>query len=94
MSAPISGRTGSGETLTLCAYDGRELSLGSPRAFAPGQPLTLQVEVGNGSGFSLELKSIGSTKQPDGSFVVRARHTTLSRHAREALARLFGLGAQ
>jgi hypothetical protein len=92
MSPRASGRTNSGDTLSLCAYDGRELSLGSVRAFAPGQPLTLQVDVG--AGFSLELKSVGSLKQADGSFVVRARHTTLSRHAREALARLFGLTAE
>lgn len=92
MSAPISGRTSAGETLILCAYDGRELALGSSRAFAPGQPLTLQVDVG--TGFSLELKSVGSIKQPDGSFLVRTRHTTLSRHARESLARLFGLAEQ
>jgi hypothetical protein len=74
--------------LALTAYDGRELSLSSARAFAPGQPISLQVDVG--IGFSLELKSVGSVKQADGSFRVRARHATLSRHAREALAKLFG----
>jgi hypothetical protein len=83
------GRTSSGERLALMAYDGRELQLGSARAFAPGQPISLQVDVG--IGFSLELKSVGSVKQPDGSFCVRTRHSTLSRHAREALARLFGI---
>jgi hypothetical protein len=88
MSEPVSGRTNKGEVLLLCAYDGRELGLGSSRAFAPGQPITLQVDVG--AGFSLELKSIGSVKQPDGTFLVRARHATLSRHARESLDKLFG----
>jgi hypothetical protein len=89
MSASASGRTQSGETLQLLAYDGRELALTSTRAYAPGQPISLHVDVG--IGFSLELKSVGSVKQPDGSFVIRTRHTTLSRHARESLAKLFSL---
>jgi hypothetical protein len=92
-AAPLSslpvGRTQSGERLGLAAYDGRELLLTSVRAFAPGQPISLQIDVG--IGVSLDLKSVGSVKQPDGSFRVRTRHTTLSRHAREALVRLFGL---
>lgn len=88
MSEPVHGRTSNGETLLLRSYDGRELGLGSARAFAPGQPISLQVDVG--AGFSLDLKSIGSIKQPDGTFLVRARHATLSRPAREALDRLFG----
>lgn len=86
-----SARTQSGENVQLLSYDGRELALASGRAYAPGQPISLQVDVG--IGFSLELKSVGSIKQPDGSFVVRTRHTTLSRHARESLAKLFGLAS-
>jgi hypothetical protein len=89
MSEPVSGRTNKGELLLLRSYDGRELGLGSSRAFAPGQPIALQVDVG--AGFSLELKSIGSIKQADGTFLVRARHATLNRQAREALDKLFGL---
>lgn len=87
MSNPLCGRTNKGETLILRAYDGRELALEASRAFAPGQPIALQVDVG--AGFSLELKSVGSVKQADGTFLVRARHTTLNRPAREALDRLF-----
>jgi hypothetical protein len=92
MSDPVRGRTNKGETLALRSYDGRELGLESERAYAPGQPITLQVDVG--VGFSLELKSIGSVKQPDGTFLVRARHATLSRHAREALDKLFGRASE
>lgn len=88
MNDPVRGRTNKGETLILRSYDGRELGLEASRAFAPGQPIALQVDVG--AGFSLELKSIGSVKQSDGSFLVRARHATLSRPARDALDRLFG----
>jgi hypothetical protein len=84
-----SARTQSGDIVQLISYDGRELALASTRAYAPGQPISLQVDVG--IGVSLELKSVGSVKQPDGSFVIRTRHTTLSRHARESLAKLFGL---
>jgi len=85
-------RDASGETLELTHYDGRELKLLSTRALAPGQRLALQVDIG--IGFVLDLKSHGSVKQPDGRYLVRARATTLSRHAREALEKLFGLAAQ
>lgn len=84
-------RSSSGEQLELAHYDGRELKLFSERALAPGQRLALQVDVG--IGFTLELKSIGSVKQEDGRYLVRARPTTLSKHARDSLERLFGLSA-
>jgi hypothetical protein len=79
----FAARTSSGEALSLSGFDGKQFRFVSPRAFAPGQPLNVSVEVG--SGFWLELKSLGSARQADGSFVVRARATTLSRPAREAL---------
>jgi hypothetical protein len=82
-------RSGSGEQLELTHYDGRELKLVSVRALAPGQRLALQVDVG--VGFMLDLKSLGSVKQDDGRYLVRARATTLSKHARAALEKLFGL---
>jgi hypothetical protein len=84
-------RSSSGETLELTAYDGRELKLISERALAPGQRLALQVDVG--IGFVLDLKSHGSVKQEDGRYLVRARATTLSKHARDALDKLFGRSA-
>lgn len=85
----IPARTGAGETYQLVAYDGRELTLVSERALAPGNPISVQVDVG--VGFALELKSLGSVRRPEGGFTVRARPTTLSRHAREALAKAFAL---
>jgi hypothetical protein len=76
-------RTSSGEALSLIAFDGRHFRFVSPRPFAPGQPLNVVVEVG--SGYSLELKSLGSVRHGPHQFEVRARATTLSRSAREAL---------
>ena len=74
---------GQSEPLELCAYDGKLFTLQSLAAFAPGQPLTLHAQFH--SDVTLELKSIGSVKLPDGRFQVRARATTLRKEAREAL---------
>jgi hypothetical protein len=76
-----------GERLELVAYDGKLFTLTGARAFAPGNPLTLELALG--IGHTLELKSIGSKKRPDGRFDVRARAATLTRGAREALAQAF-----
>jgi hypothetical protein len=81
-------RGADGETIELSHYDGNELKLLSARALAPGQRLALQVDIG--VGFVLDLKSLGSVKQDDGRYLVRARATTLSKHARAALEKLFG----
>jgi hypothetical protein len=89
MSTPA--HRANGGALELSHYDGREFRLISVRALAPGQRLALQVDAG--VGFVLDLKSVGSVKQEDGRYLVRARATTLSRHARDALEKLFGLGA-
>jgi hypothetical protein len=83
----VAGRTRAGEPVSLVDFDGKHFRLTSARAFAPGQPLGL--EVGLGSGLSLELKSLGSVRQADGHFEVRARATTLSREVREALIARF-----
>jgi hypothetical protein len=79
------------EPLELCAFDGKLFKLKSPAAFAPGQPLTLDAQFH--SSITLELKSIGSTKLPDGAFEVRARAMTLRKEAREALLAHFPSGA-
>jgi hypothetical protein len=84
-------RGASGEVFDLTHYDGREFKLLSARALAPGERLALQLDIG--VGFTLELKSVGSVKQEDGRYLVRARATTLSKHARDALEKLFGLSA-
>ena len=83
----VPARAASGEALSLTAFDGKLFRLVSPRAFAPGQPLTLSLELG--SGLSLELKSLGSVRLAQGGFEVRARAATLSRAARAALLARF-----
>lgn len=85
------GRSASGDPIEVTHYCGGELKLISQRALAPGQRLALRVDVG--VGFVLDLKSLGSVKQDDGRYLVRARATTLSKHARDALEKLFGKSA-
>jgi hypothetical protein len=74
-------------SIELCGYDGRHFRLLSSHPFAPGQPLTVTAPLS--SSVDLELKSLGSVKQDDGRYEVRARPMTLSRHARTALEAYF-----
>ncbi len=83
----VSARARSGETLTLVDFDGKHFRFSSPRAFAPGQPLALELALAGG--ISLELKSLGSVRRAQGEFEVRARPATLCRAAREALLARF-----
>ncbi|MFT3921683.1 MAG: hypothetical protein QM778_04035 [Myxococcales bacterium] len=76
-----------GDTLALVGFDGKQFDLIGPRAFAPGQPLVLEMPLG--PGYRLELKSTGSRKRSDGRFDIRARATTLAKGAREALDQAF-----
>ncbi|MDB4972959.1 MAG: hypothetical protein JWN48_1300 [Myxococcaceae bacterium] len=71
------------EPLQLVGFDGKLFKLRSHKAFAPGQPLTLDAQFQ--SSVTLELKSIGSVKLADGIFEVRARAMTLRKEARETL---------
>lgn len=77
-----------GDSLELVAFDGKAFELVGPRAFAPGQPLVLEMSLG--VGYRLELKSTGSKKRSDGRFDIRARATTLAKGARDALDQAFG----
>ena len=79
----LRARARTGETLRLVDFDGKHFRLLSERAFAPGQPLVVELELGGG--LSLEFKSIGSVRRAEGTFEVRARASCLSRPAREAL---------
>jgi hypothetical protein len=81
------------EELTLTRYDGRLFVFESARAFAPGQPMAVQLEaehVGGGR-ISLDLKAIGSVRRPSGGYEVRARAATLTRGARTRLEQAFGI---
>jgi len=86
MSVPLRDRHG--DTLELMRFDGKQFELVGPRAFAPGQPLVLEMSLG--PGYRLELKSTGSKKRPDGRFDIRARATTLAKGARDALELAMG----
>jgi len=83
----VRARARDGELLSLLDFDGKHFRLASGRAFAPGQPLTLEVELRGG--LTLELKSLGSVRAEGGGFEVRARAATLSRAARDALCAHF-----
>ncbi|MFM2417478.1 MAG: hypothetical protein RL385_2201 [Pseudomonadota bacterium] len=78
---------GLSEAVRFVHFDGRHFVFESPKAFAPGQPM--QVDVDGEPALRLDLKSLGSVKQSDGQFRVRARATTITRAARDALIRLF-----
>ena len=69
-------------TLEVVAFDGKQFKLRSAEAFAPGQPLTLIVQLA--SDHVLELKSLGSVKR-DNAFDIRARAQTLHKGTRAAL---------
>jgi hypothetical protein len=86
----LTARAASGETLLLVAFDGKHFRFVSPRAFAPGQPLHVRLDLSDG--LFLELKSLGSVRLAEGQFELRARATTLGRSAREALLARFGSG--
>lgn len=75
------------QPVTLCAFDGKQGRLLTTRALAPGQPLTLTVQ--EGALGTLDLKSLGSVRQPDGRFEVRVRAVSLPRALRERLVAHF-----
>jgi hypothetical protein len=76
-------RTAEGETLELTEFDGKQFALVSPRAFAPGQPLILTVELVPPC--MLDLKSLGSKKRADDRFDIRARAMTLAKPTRDRI---------
>lgn len=62
----------------------------SPKAFPPGQPLELTLFPESENALVLQARCIGSKRQPDQRFEVRARLINLSRAARLQLAETFG----
>jgi hypothetical protein len=73
--------------LELHDFDGKQLSLVSPVAYAPGQRLETQVALT--PPFSLPLKSLGSVRRADGRFNVRARAMTMRKEERALLLEKF-----
>jgi hypothetical protein len=74
----------------LEAFDGRVVVLDAPVAFAPGAPMHLQVRFDASTTGTLEARSVGSRRRPDGRFEVRARPVNLRRQVREALLEALG----
>jgi len=70
------------------SYANLVLAVVAPQAYAPGQPLTLEVCIGE-SWLSLGGKSQGSRARVDGGFDVKLRLTNLRREARLALEQAF-----
>ncbi|MGF1467911.1 MAG: hypothetical protein ACFCGT_17460 [Sandaracinaceae bacterium] len=68
------------------AFAGQVLHLHLPRAFAPGAPVRVRVDVA-GEALGLEGKTIGSKRLDEGRFHVRVRLVNLRRAQREALVR-------
>jgi hypothetical protein len=65
---------------------GLQLRLRSPKAFPPGQPLSLQLS----PELVLEARTIGSKRLDEESFELRVRLINLRKDAREALLRALG----
>lgn len=62
----------------------------APKAFPPGQPVSLTLWPDHDRALALSARSIGSKLLPDQRFEVRARLINLSRSAREHLLAAFG----
>jgi hypothetical protein len=79
----LRAHTGEGEKLELMSFDGKHFTLVSARAYAPGQPMPVTVELT--PTLTLDLKSLGSRVREDQRFDVRARAMTLPKATRDRL---------
>lgn len=74
------------------AYQKDTLLLRCARAFPPGKPLSLTVQLQKFPETLVSARCIGSKLQPDGHYEVRLRLTNLRRQTREVLAATFTAG--
>lgn len=77
-------RLQSGEVARAIRMDGQVLVLLSPRAYAPGAPISFSIESAE-SGAAFEGRTIGSRRQADGTFEVKVRLVNLRRADRDRL---------
>ena len=83
MSCPVSIECGaSGTALSL---EGELLRLVLDKAFAPGAPMTLALQAGEGDALKLLGKSRGSKRNTDGQFEVTIRLHSLRKESRVRL---------
>jgi hypothetical protein len=82
-------RLESGETVAATTFDGRTLTLQSPKAFAPGSPIRFQSVEADGPR-SFEGRTLGSRRVDDTTFEVRLRLINLRRADREHLVAKIG----
>jgi hypothetical protein len=79
----LRAHTSDGDKIDLVGFDGRHFTLVSGRAYAPGQPMPVTVELT--PTLTLDLKSLGSRVRDDQRFDVRARAMTLPKGTRDRL---------
>jgi hypothetical protein len=82
-SAAVRVRIAGAHDGTLLELVGLQLRLRSPKAFPPGQPLTLQLP----PDVTLEARTIGSKRLDEDGFELRVRLINLSKDTRAALER-------
>ena len=82
MSVPL--RLEGGDAGEALRVEGEVLAIVSPRAFAPGAPVRMEIDAGD-EPVSVEGKTIGSKRRDDGRFDVRLRLINLRRAHRDAL---------
>ncbi len=81
-------RLDSGEDVRGIRFDGNLLTLQSPRAYAPGAPIRLELLLDEEKRL-LEGRTIGSKRVEESVFEVRLRFVNLRRGDRELLVRGF-----
>jgi hypothetical protein len=79
----------SGEDAEAQAFEGNLLTFLSPRAFAPGSPVSFAATTDSGAR-SFEGRAISSKRVDDAHFEVRMRFVNLRRGDRDFLAGRFG----
>lgn len=77
-------RVASGGEGEATAIAGEVITIVIERAYAPGAPIQIELSF-EGGAITLRAKTVGSRRQPDGRFEVRARMLDLRREDRARL---------
>lgn len=79
----LKAETEAGATVEVAAFDGNFSTFHSPRAYVPGQPVTLEVALETPC--RVEGRTIGSRRIAEGVFEIRIRLVSLTRDTRERM---------